>query len=119
MFAENKAVAGFHILMILSHVDGHFSPEEAEVAVKYIAAHFPSDFNLDRETHFLKTLHPHDYFFHFKVCMDNFYRKSSSAERSELINFAVQIVKADKKITAEENIYLNELLNSWEPEHAG
>lgn len=118
MIAENKAVAGYHILMILSHVDGHFASEEADVVHKYIKQHFATDFNLDEENHFLKTLHPHDYYFHFKVCMDNFYRKSSPTERSSMIDFAVKMVKADRKITREENIFLNELLNGWEPEHA-
>ena len=119
MIADQKSIAGYHILMILSQVDGHFAKEEETVSANYIKQTFPDEFNIDKENYFLKTLHPHDYFFHFKVCMDNFYKKSSSNERTSLIDFAVKMVKADSRITSEENIYLNELLNSWEPEHAG
>jgi hypothetical protein len=119
MVSENKTVAGFHLLMVLSQVDGHFSEEESEVAARYVSKHFKDDFLLEAEAKNLKELNPKDYFSHFRKCMDTFYSKSSSAERAGLVKFAVDMVKADSKITAEENVYLNELLNSWEPEHSG
>ena len=116
---ENKAVAGFHILMILSRVDGNFSDEESEVGARYISKYFENDFHFENEIAFLKILNREKYFHHFKKCMDIFYSKSSAHDRAELIRFAVDMVKADMKITAEENIYLNELLAGWEPEHTG
>ena len=116
---NNKAAAGYHILMILSHVDGHFSDEESEIAARYISRHFNDEFNLERETHFLKSMKRDDYFFHFQECMDVFYSRSSAQERAALIKFAVDMVKADNKITNEENSYLNALLTGWEPEHTG
>lgn len=119
MTPQNKAVSGFHILMILSIVDGSFTLEESNVADKYISKHFSDDFSFEEETKFLKLLKPTNYFFHFKECMDQFYSKSSQKERAEFVKYAVEMVKADRKITSEENIYLNELLTGWEPEHAG
>ena len=119
MNADNKSVAGFHILMILSQVDGRFSEEESEVAARYVSKHFMDDFQMETEAINLKTLSPQNYFFHFRNCMNIFYSRSSSAERAALVKFAVEMVNADHKITTEENVYLNELLNNWEPEHAG
>ena len=116
---ENKAIIGFHMLMILSRVDGNFSDEESEVGARYISKYFGNVFQIENEMNFLKSLSTEKYFQHFKKCMDNFYSKSSAHERSELVKFAVDMVKADQKITAEENIYLNELLSGWEPEHTG
>jgi len=119
MTTKNKAVSGFHLLMILSIVDGSFTLAESIVADKYISKHFKDDFSFEEETKFLKLLKPANYFFHFKECMDQFYSKSSQQERAAFVKFAVEMVKADRKITREENIYLNELLTGWEPEHAG
>jgi hypothetical protein len=114
---DNKATSGFHLLMILSHVDGNFTNEESEIAARYISKFFGNDFQIEKESGFLKSLDKKDYFRHFKKCMDSFYSKSSSHDRSELIRYAIDMVKADNKITSEENVYLNELLSGWEPEH--
>ena len=119
MITENKAVSGFHMLMILSRVDGNFANEESEIAARYISKYFGNDFPIEKEASFLKSLDKEKYFHHFKKCMDNFYSKSSAHDRSELVKFAIDMVKADHKITAEENVYLNELLAGWEPEHTG
>jgi len=119
MSIENKTAAGFHILMILSRLDGNFTDEESEVGARYISKYFGNDFQIEEETSFLKSLDKENYFHHFKKCMDFFYSKSSAHDRAELIRFAVDMVKADHKITSEENIYLNELLAGWEPEHTG
>jgi hypothetical protein len=119
MVPENKAVSGFHLLMILSYVDGYFAAEESQVAAKYISKHFTEEFRIEKETRFLKTLKEEEYFFHFTECMDHFYSRSSAAERTDLIRFAMEMIRADLKITPEENRYFLEILNSWEPEHAG
>ena len=116
---ENKATSGFHILMILSRLDGNFSDEESEVGARYISKYFGNDFKIETEINFLKSLDREKYFHHFKKSMDIFYSKSSAHDRADLIRFAVDMVKADQKITPEENIYLNELLAGWEPEHSG
>lgn len=119
MSQDNKAIWGFHMLVILSNVDGNITDEESEIAGRYISKHFRDAIQLKQEMQFLKLLKKEDYFFHFKECMDNFYSKSSVNERADLVKFAIDMVKADRQITSEENQYLNELLSGWEPEHAG
>jgi hypothetical protein len=119
MVTANKTVSGYHLLMILSYVDGHFDVKESRVAEKYVMKHFGDDIQPGKEIQFLKTLKEQDYFSHFKKCMDNFYSKSSIHERADIVRFAMEMIKADRKITPEENRYLNELLTGWEPEHTG
>ena len=49
--------------------------------------------------------------------MNDFYEDSTKKERTALLKFAVKVVNADKKITAEENRYLKELFFAWDSEH--
>lgn len=119
MIQDNKAIWGFQMLVILSNVDGNITDEESEIAGRYISKHFRDEFQLKQEMKFLKLIKREDYFFHFRECMDLFYSKSSQNERVDFVKFAVDMVKADRQITSEENRYLNELLAGWEPEHAG
>jgi len=69
--------------------------------------------------HVLSALPKEDYFLHFNNAMNDFYEDSTAKERTEFLNFAVKMVKADDKITTEENKYLKELFFAWESEHEG
>jgi hypothetical protein len=60
-----------------------------------------------------------DYFLHFNNAMNDFYEDSTVKERLDFLNFAVKLVKADNKITAEENKYLKELFFAWDSEFEG
>jgi len=115
----NKVMAGYHMLMILSQVDGEFDTNEGIVIVKYLKEAFPFKVNLDREVEILSALPKEDYFLHFNNAMNDFYEDSTQKERTEFLNFAVKMVKADKKITTEENKYLKELFFAWDSEHEG
>ena len=42
MQKSNKSIAGYHLLMILSSVDGEFAPEEGLKLQEYLADEFPS-----------------------------------------------------------------------------
>ena len=72
--------------------------------------------NLDNEIDIISKLAHADYFPHFTKAMDDFYQDSTPHERAGFINFAVNMVKADHKISKEENIFLNELLSGWDPD---
>lgn len=109
----NKPIAGYHILMILSAVDGKFTVKEDLIIEKWLEQEFPLRVNLERETEILSNLSPDDYMIHFKKCMADFYEDSTEQERNELIDYAIKLAKADKRITAEENIFINELFNEW------
>lgn len=115
----NKVMAGYHMLMILSEVDGQFDEKEGIVIVKYLKEAFPFKVNLDREMETLSALPKEDYFLHFNNAMNDFYEDSTPKERMDFLNIAVKIVKADNKITIEENKYLKELFFAWDPEQEG
>ncbi|CAN5458251.1 hypothetical protein BH10BAC1_BH10BAC1_21790 [soil metagenome] len=117
MAKMNKVMAGYHMLMILSQVDGDFDKAEGKVIVDYLTATFPFRVNLDGEMSVLSALSNEDYFIHFNNAMNDFYEDSIPQERIDFLEFAVKMVKADKKITPEENKYLKELFFAWDSEH--
>lgn len=112
----NKPVAGYHLLLILTHSDGTFAKEEGDIIIRYLTENFPFRTNLDNEVEFLATLPQEKYEEHFRKAMDDFYEDSTPEERDHFLDFAVKLVKADQVITREENIFLNMLFNSWAPE---
>lgn len=114
---KNKVMAGYHMLMILSEVDGEFAKAEGKIIVDYLKSAFPYKLDLDREMEELSVLPKEDYFLHFNNAMNDFYEDSTRKERNSFLNVAVKIVKADKKITPEENKYLKELFFAWESEY--
>ncbi len=114
---KNKVMAGYHMLMILSEVDGKFDKSEGKVIVNYFKNVFPFRVDLDREISELSALAKEDYFLHFNNAMNDFYEDSTEKERTVFLKFAVKMAKADKKITTEENKYLKELFFAWDSEH--
>ncbi|MBK7653122.1 MAG: TerB family tellurite resistance protein [Flammeovirgaceae bacterium] len=110
----NKAVAGYHLLMILSAVDENFNGKEDRIIKNYLIENFPLDANLDDEMEILSNLDPSDYPVHFNNAMNAFYMDSTPEQRAHFLDFAVKLVIADKNITPKENLYLNELYNAWE-----
>lgn len=117
MTKKNKVMAGYHMLTILSEVDGEFAEAEGKVIVDYLKKAFPYKLNLDKEMEELSALPKEDYFLHFNNAMNDFYEDSTRKERNSFLKFAVQLVKADNIITPEENKYLKELFFAWESEY--
>jgi hypothetical protein len=111
----NKTIAGYHLLMILSAVDFRLNAREEEVIREYLVAEFPFHVNLDREMEIISNLRPDEWEAHFLKMMDDFYDDATEEERKNLIQFAIELTKADDVITKEENHYLNLLFNQWEP----
>ena len=74
--------------------------------------------NLDGAIEHLSMLKQEDYILHFQKCMDDFYEDSTPDERTQFLNFAVQLVKADNVISPVENVYLKLLFDTWESETA-
>lgn len=111
----NKTIAGYHLLMILSAVDFRFSAAEDEVIRSYLVEEFPFHVNLDREMAIISNLKPDEWEMHFRKAMDDFYDDATEDERKSLLNFAIQLTKADNVITREENRFLNLLFENWEP----
>ncbi|MCX6197698.1 MAG: TerB family tellurite resistance protein [Bacteroidetes bacterium] len=99
--------------MILSAVDGKFNLKEDLVIEEWLEKEFPLRVSSDKEAEELSALKEDDYMVHFQKCMADFYEDSTEEERNELIQYAIKLAKADKKITTEENIFINELFNEW------
>jgi hypothetical protein len=110
----NKAIAGYHLLMILSAVDDNFNGREDRIIRDYLAESFPAKVNLDAEMEILSTLNKDDYPLHFDRAMWDFYSDSTPEDRTHFLDMAVKLVAADKKVSPQEDAYLNELYNSWE-----
>ena len=113
----NKVMAGYHMMMILSQVDGDFDKAEGKVIVKYLRDTFPFRVDLDKELEVLSALPRQDYFLHFNNSMNDFYEDSTKKERMGFLKFAISLAAADNKITVEENKYLKELFFAWDSEH--
>ncbi len=114
----NKAIAGYHLLMILSAVDEKFNGKEDRIIKNYLIENFPLDAELDDEMDVLASLDPIDYPVHFNNAMNAFYMDSSPDERAHFLDFAVKLVVADKNISPKENLFLNELFNAWEENYS-
>lgn len=110
----NKTIAGYHILMILSALDFELDIEEEKIIREYLFQEFPFQVNLDKEMEIISHLKHDEWFVHFNKCIDDFYEDSTPEERNEFLKFTVYLVKADKKISEEENIYLKALFNAWD-----
>lgn len=110
----NKAVSGYHMLMLLSEIDGEFSGPEGLVIVKYLKENFPFYINMDNEVEILSTLQREDYMDHFRKAAEDFFSDSTEHERSDFLKFAIKLVKADEQITRDENKYIDLLCDSWD-----
>lgn len=112
----NKAIAGYHLLMILSAVDFRFNVAADLVIRDYLVHEFPFRVNLDKQMEIISRLKPEEWETHYLKAMDDFYDDSTDEERKNLMNFAIVLTKADNVITKQENHYLNLLFDHWEAE---
>lgn len=85
------------------------------VIVKYLKEAFPPlPINFDDEIEILSSLKRDDYLQHFENCLVEFYKDSTLEERNSFLKFAVDLIKADNKITESENVYLNLIYDRWD-----
>lgn len=110
----NKAEAGYHMLQLLSAVDGKFGPQEDLVITNYLVENYPFRVEMDGAMEELSKLKSEDYILHFQKCMDDFFQDSEEHERTRFLKFAVELVKADEEVTTHENIFLKVLFDSWD-----
>jgi len=112
----SKEIAGYHMLMILSAVDGKLNGSEDKIIKIFIEENYGSLKNLHEEMSIISTLADEDYPVHFNNAMNQFYLHSSKSDRNHFLDIATRLVAADKSISARENLFLNELYNAWEEE---
>jgi hypothetical protein len=114
----NKSLAGYHMLMILSAVDGRFNGNEDSVILEYLAEEKLLSSRLDQHLEFLSHLPKEDYSLHFNEAMNAFYMNSSAEERNLFLDKAVRLVMADQLLTPRENMFVDALFNTWEANYA-
>ncbi|MBD8018316.1 MULTISPECIES: TerB family tellurite resistance protein [Kaistella] len=113
MQKSNKSIAGYHILMILSSVDGEFAPEEGLKFQEFLAEEFPFKVDLDDELDIIATLHPDKWQEHFEFHAQCFYDDSTDEERKSFAEFAKSLIKADEDVTDKEHDYYLQLKKIW------
>ncbi|ROI11206.1 TerB family tellurite resistance protein [Kaistella haifensis] len=113
MQKSNKSIAGYHLLMILSSVDGEFAPAEGLKVQEYLAEEFPFKMNLDNELDVIATLQPEDWKDHFEFHARCFYDDSVVDERKSFVEFAKSLIKADDKVSEDEHRFYKLLKNIW------
>ena len=114
----SRVVAGYHMLMILSAIDGKLNSNEDEVIKEYMEENHGGLVDLEHETSIICSISTEDYPVHFNNAMNSFYMHSTKNERNHFLDMATRLVAADKKISPRENLFLNELYNAW-TEHRG
>ena len=113
MQKSNKSIAGYHLLMILSSVDGEFAPEEGLKVQEYLAEEFPFKMNLDNELDVIATLQPEEWKDHFEFHARCFLDDSTEKERKDFAKFAKSLIKADDNVSEEEHRFYLLLKNLW------
>lgn len=113
MQKSNKSIAGYHLLMILSSVDGEFAPEEGLKVQEYLAEEFPFKMNLDNELDVIATLQPEEWKDHFEFHARCFLDDSTEKERKDFAKFAKSLIKADDQVSEEEHRFYVLLKNLW------
>lgn len=113
MQKSNKSIAGYHLLMILSSVDGEFAPEEGLKLQEYLAEEFPFKINLDNELDIIATLQAEQWKDHFEFHARCFLDDSTLQERKDFAAFAKSLIKADDQVSEEEHRFYKLLKNLW------
>ncbi len=113
----NKAIYGYQMLMIISASDGEFQKQEEKVIKDYVETEFGTHKELEQAEKKLKAASAEEWESYFSHCRDEFYKSSTPEERNKFLQFAMNMAKADKQITEEENHFLAKLFNIWDPEN--
>jgi len=113
MQKSNKPIAGYHLLMILSSVDGEFAPEEGMKVQEYLAEEFPFKINLDNELETIALLQPEQWKDHFEFHARCFQDDSTEEERKKFLKFAKSLIKADDEVSDREHQFYMLLKNIW------
>jgi hypothetical protein len=111
-----RPVAGYHMLMILSAVDGKFNGKEDMVIREFMEEIPKGSINYDEELAIISAIPEVDYPVHFNNAMNSFYVQSTQKQRNRFLDLATRLVVADREISPKENLFLKELYFAWEEE---
>lgn len=110
----NKTEAGFHLLMILSYIDGTLHSTESSVIIDFIEKNYKENLDIIKEQAFIRALPGEELHNHFHEIAAQFYKISTYEERNKLIEFAMKVVMADDTMEHSENTYINQLYDAWD-----
>ncbi len=110
---SNKSIAGYHLLMLLSAVDGEVAPEEGLMIREYLAEEFPFKMDLDDELDVIASLQPEEWSPHFEFHAKCFLDDSTEEERLSFQQFAKSLIKADETVSDDEHSYYTTLKKIW------
>ncbi|WP_028122354.1 tellurite resistance TerB family protein [Epilithonimonas tenax] len=113
MRKSNKPIAGYHLLMILSAVDGIMKPQEGLKIQEYMAEEFPFRLDLDDELETIAQLTSDQWQEHFEFHAKCYEEDSTETERKDFIQFAKSLIKADNKVSDDEHKFYILLKNLW------
>ena len=109
----NITEAGFHLLMSLSMADGNLDASETNVLLNFLEKNFDGHLDLIKEQAFLRACPEEERYNHFLETAHQFFKISTPEERNRMIEFAMKVVMADKKMESHENTYINALYDAW------
>jgi uncharacterized tellurite resistance protein B-like protein len=108
-----RGTLGYNILTLLSMVDGKSNSDEDLVIKDWLVKEFQFSKNLDDELAYITLLSKNDYSSFLQEQMDLFYQKSNEKNRTNLLQFAMHLIKADGKIVKGENVLFDQLFDGW------
>jgi uncharacterized tellurite resistance protein B-like protein len=108
-----KGKSGYVILMLLTMADNKAHRNEDLVIRNWLIQEFNFRSELDKETEQISTTAIADYETLLQKHMDIFYAHSTAAERNNLIQFAMNVIKADGIISKGENKLFDFLYLGW------
>jgi len=109
----NLAQSGYHMLMILSVVDGKYEVAEGKVIVNYLTKNYDSEVDIDKENQALLAVNNDKLPEHFKKAADDFLHHSTEEQRIDFMAFAFRLIKADGRMAREENKIMKSLSHFW------
>ena len=129
----NKYEAAYNLMMIISVVDGEFRDKEGHIVLEYLKKMHEPFVGTPNENKLFMELNNDQLINHFRDASYEFFRKHSSDERMQIfegaardfyahslqsdrdtcIDYMKRIMVADNRISAEENIYINQLFKMW------
>jgi uncharacterized tellurite resistance protein B-like protein len=110
----NKCETAFHLLVLLSRADGSSASKEKKVILDFLEKNYHDDLDLIKEQAFLTALPHSEHAGHFDEVINRFYTLSDVEERTNIIDFAMKVVMADKTMTADENLLIDKLFTAWD-----
>lgn len=109
----NKAIAGYHMLMILSVVDGNYEVAEGKVIVDFLAKNYQLHIDIEKENQALLEVDKHRIPQHFGQSAREFESVTNEEERIDFLMFAYKLIMAEGKLAMEEEKIFISLAHLW------